>query len=105
MATNPISRAQQTSTGAVRLTSRPQTFGQRVLNSAAVWLVLMAAWALTDLLTSIFPPAGRPIQPDDWLTHLIVTAVGLAAVWGMHRTGFPAAWDARLPATRRLLLP
>jgi hypothetical protein len=23
----------------------------------------------------------------------------------MHRTGFPAAWDARLPATRRLLLP
>ena len=105
MATNPISRAQQTSTGAVRLTSRPQTFGQRVLSSAAVWLVLMVAWALTDLLTSIFPPAGRPIQPDDWLTHLIVTAVGLAAVWGMHRTGFPAAWDARLPATRRLLLP
>jgi hypothetical protein len=62
-------------------------------------------WGLTDLLTTVFPPGGRPVEPDDWLTHLVITAVGLASVWGMHRTGFPAAWDASLPASRRLLLP
>jgi hypothetical protein len=45
------------------------------------------------------------VEPDDWLTHLVVTAVGLAAVWAMDRTGFPAAWDWRIPAWKRLLLP
>uniref|UniRef100_UPI00397AB5FF hypothetical protein n=1 Tax=Salmonella sp. SAL4445 TaxID=3159900 RepID=UPI00397AB5FF len=30
---------------------------------------------------------------------------GLVAIWATHRTGFPVAWDARIPATRRLLLP
>jgi hypothetical protein len=45
------------------------------------------------------------VEPDDWLTHLVVTALGLAAVWAMHRTGFPAAWDRRIPAWKRLLLP
>ena len=37
-----------------RLTARPATFGQHFLNSAAVWLALMAAWTLADLL-------GRPM--------------------------------------------
>jgi hypothetical protein len=88
-----------------RLTSRPETFGEHLLNSSAVWLGLMAYWALTDVLIAVFPPGGRQIPPDGALAHLRVTLAGLAAIWCMHRTGFPAAWDARIPVTRRLLLP
>lgn len=90
---------------APRLTARPEGFAEQVLNSSAVWLALMAYWALSDMILAIFPPGGRPIQPDGWLTHLLFTLAGLVAVWAAHRTGFPAAWDARLPASRRLLLP
>lgn len=87
------------------LTSRPEGFAEQVLNSSAVWLALMAYWAYADAILVIAPPAGRPIQPDGWVTHLLFTLAGLAAVWAAHRTGFPAAWDARLPASHRLLLP
>jgi hypothetical protein len=88
-----------------RLTTRPETFTERCLNSAAIWLALMAYWSLTDLLIAIFPPGGRPIRPDGWLVHTLFTLAGLAAIWCMHRTGFPAAWDARIPVARRLLRP
>jgi hypothetical protein len=88
-----------------RLTARPETFAEHALNSSAVWLGLMAYWALADTLIAIFPPGGRPFQPEGWLTHLVLTLAGLVAIWATHRTGFPAAWDARISATRRLLLP
>src|SRR3712207_6400881 len=88
-----------------RLTSRPETFGERLLNSEAVWLVLMAYWALTDVLIVIFPPGGRQVPPQGVIVHLRATLAGLAAIWCMHRIGFPAAWDARIPATGRLVLP
>ena len=91
--------------GRTRLTARPETFAQRFLNSAAVWLALMFAWAVADLLITIFPTGGRPIPPEGWLALGVYTLLGLAAIWCMHRTGFPAAWDARLPARRRLVLP
>ncbi|CAA9549924.1 MAG: hypothetical protein AVDCRST_MAG88-691, partial [uncultured Thermomicrobiales bacterium] len=87
------------------VTARPATFQQQVANSAVVWLALMAYWALTDLLIARFPPGGRPVRPDSWLVHAIFTLAGLAAVWCMHRTGFPAAWDARILAARRLVWP
>jgi hypothetical protein len=87
------------------LTARPDTFAERFRNSVAVWLALMAYWALTDVLIALFPPGGRQIPPDGWLTHLLYTLAGLAAIAAMHRTGFPAAWDERIPAGRRLLLP
>lgn len=89
----------------VRLTSRPQTFAEQLLNSSIVWLALMAYWAGADLLHAAFPSGGRQVPPDGWLAHLAITLIGLAAIWCMHRTGFPAAWDARIPARRRLLLP
>jgi hypothetical protein len=89
----------------VRLTARPATFAEHLLNSSAVWLGLMAYWALADVLHAAFPSGGRQVPPDGWLTHLAVTMIGLAAIWCMHRTGFPAAWDTRIPAQRRLLLP
>jgi hypothetical protein len=80
-------------------------FRQRIINSGAVWLALMAYWAVADLLLARIPNDGRQVEPDNWLTHLLFTIAGLAAVWCMHRTGFPAAWDARIPARRRLHLP
>jgi hypothetical protein len=89
----------------LRLTARPDTFAERFRNTATIWLLLMAYWALSDVLIAIFPPGGRPIAPDGWLTHLIATFAGLLAIAAMHRTGFPAAWDERIPARRRLLLP
>ena len=88
-----------------RLTDRPETSRQRFLNSTVVWLVLMAVWAVADLLITIYPTRGRPIEPEGWLALAVYTVLGLAAIWTMHRTGFPAAWDVRLPASRRLLLP
>jgi hypothetical protein len=88
-----------------RLTARPEGFAEHVLNSSVIWLALMAYWALSDILIALFPPGGRPVPPDGWLTHLLLTLAGLAAIYAMHRSSFPAAWDIRLPAARRLLLP
>jgi hypothetical protein len=88
-----------------RLTAQPEGFAEHMLNSSAVWLALMAYWAFSDVMLALFPPGGRPIQADGWLTHLLFTLAGLVAIWATHRTGFPAAWDVRLPASRRLLLP
>ena len=87
------------------LSARPATFRQRVANSAVVWLALMAYWVVSGLLLARFPPGGRPVRPDGWLVHAIFTAAGLLGIWCAHQTGFPAAWDARIPASRRLLLP
>lgn len=87
------------------LTARPETFGERFRNSAAVWLVLMAYWALSSAILAVFPPSGRPFPPIGAPIHLGVTLVGIAVIWCMHRSSFPAAWDARIPAQRRLLLP
>ncbi|MDQ4099291.1 MAG: hypothetical protein M3121_02180 [Chloroflexota bacterium] len=105
MAQNVTTRTRHWRTGAARLTVRPETFHERLVNSAAVWLALMAYWAGTDLLIARFPPGGRSVEADGWPTHLLFTVGGLIAIWCMHRTGFPAAWDAHIPATRRLLLP
>lgn len=105
MGTDMTIRTRHVTMPAARLTSRPVTFREQVLNSTTVWLVLMAYWAVADLVFARFPPGGRAVEPDGWLTHILFTTGGLAAIWCMHRTGFPAAWDARIPASRRLLIP
>jgi hypothetical protein len=87
------------------LTARPETVGERFRNSAAVWLVLMVYWAFSSVMLAVFPASGRQLPPFGAPIHLGVTLVGLAAIWCMHRSSFPAAWDARIPAQRRLLLP
>ena len=91
----------------VRLTARPDTVPERVRNSAAVWLALMAYWALADVLLARSPPGpeGRQVAPEGWPALAVYGALGLVGVWCAARTGFPAAWDARLPAARRLLVP
>jgi hypothetical protein len=87
------------------LTARPETFGERFRNSAAVWLVLMVYWALSSVMLAVFPASGRQLPSFGVPIHLGVTLVGFAAIWCMHRSSFPAAWDARIPAQRRLLRP
>lgn len=72
----------------LRLTAHPETFAEQFLNSSAVWLALMAYWALADLVHGAFPSGGRQVPPDGWLTHLALTLLGLAALWAMHRSGF-----------------
>jgi hypothetical protein len=78
------------------LTARPETFGERFRNSAAVWLALMIYWAFSSVMLAVFPVSGRQLPPPGAPIHLGVTLVGLAAIWCMHRSSFPAAWDARI---------
>jgi hypothetical protein len=106
-ATRAIVRGRGQAAGAPRLTAWPETPGQRFRNSAAVWLALMAYWALADVLLARFPPGpgGRQVAPEGWAALAVYAALGLVGAWCAARTGFPAAWDARLPAARRLLLP
>lgn len=89
----------------LRLTTKPDTFAQRYLNSSLVWLCLMMLWAAMDALHAAIPSGGRPIEPSTWMTHVVFTWVGLVAVWCMQRTGFPTAWDSRTSARQRLVLP
>lgn len=91
--------------GRLGLTARPDTFGERFRNSAAVWLALMVYWAFSSIVLAVFPASGRQVPPFGVLIPLGVTLVGLAAIWCMHRSSFPAAWDERIPAQQRLLLP
>ena len=109
---HPIASARGAQTTAVQrfarrlgLTAQPETVGEQFRNSAAVWLVLMVYWAFSSLMLGLFPPSGRQLPPLGVPIHLGVTLIGLAAIWCMHRSSFPAAWDARIPAQRRLLLP
>jgi hypothetical protein len=89
------------------LTTRPTTYWQQVANSALVWLVLMAYWGLVSVILTFSPaPAsGRQIPPTDFLTHAVYTVAGLVGILFAHKTGFPAAWDARIPLKSRFLLP
>ena len=84
------------------LTARPETFGERFRNSAAVWLALMAYWALASVMLAVFPSTGRSFPPLGVLIHLGVMLAGLAALWCMHQCTFPAAWDERIPAQHLL---
>lgn len=103
--TRVITPAPEVARGTPRLTASPDTSVQRFLNSAAAWLALVAYWALADALLTSHPPGGREYAPEGWAALSGCAVLGLVGAWCAQRTGFPAAWDARLPATRRLLLP
>lgn len=77
--------------------------------SVAVWLMLVAVLGLVKTVLLIFFP-GALADPDQaalfsWVTLGIFSLVGLIGVFFAERTGFPAAWDARIAASRRLLAP
>jgi hypothetical protein len=88
-------------------TTRPDSTRQKLVNSAVVWLALMAYWLVADVLLTLYPPdpSGRQWPPDGAIGLGVYAALGLIGVWCANRTGFPAAWDARIAASRRLLLP
>ncbi len=92
----------------LRLTARPATVGQRFLNSAVVWLVLLAFLVLTNLFITV---VGAGLERDpraglfSWSSLAIFGLAGVVGIWFSHRTGFPAAWDARISNHQRLLYP
>ena len=94
-------------TSAAWFTTWPETYRQRLINSATVWLGLMAYWVVMDVLLARYPaPAsGRQLFPEGWGALVFFAVFGLIGAAFAARTGFPAAWDARIPASRRLLLP
>jgi hypothetical protein len=106
-ATPTAERSNTRRTCAAWFTTRPETYRQRLVNSAAVWLGLMVYWTLADVLLARFPaaPSGRQLGPEGWGALGVFAILGLAGAACAARTGFPAPWDARIPAGRRLLLP
>ena len=45
-------------------TTTPNTLRERVINSGAVWAVLMAIWAACDFLIAHHPSGGREMPPE-----------------------------------------
>jgi len=88
----------------VRLLRRPSAFA----NSTRVWLVLVAFLGVVNLFIT-FIGAGLERDPRSvlfsWPVIAVVGLAGLAGIWFSHRTGFPAAWDARISNRQRLVLP
>ena len=81
----------------------------QLLRSEAVWLALVAYPALAKILSDTVVPITfrSPGQQGlfTWDSVAIYTALGLVGIWCARATGFPAAWDARISSTQRLLLP
>src|ERR671936_2808966 len=77
-------------------------------NSTRVWLVLVAFLGVVNLFIT-FVGAGLERDPRSvlfsWPVIVIVGLAGLVGIWFSHRTGFPAAWDARISNRQRLLIP
>ncbi len=73
-----------------------------------VWLALVGFLVIVDLFIT-FIGAGLQNDPRVQLFSppaiLIVGLAGLAGVWLSHRTGFPPAWDASVPARWRFTYP
>jgi hypothetical protein len=88
----------------VRLLQEPSAFA----NSTRVWLVLVAFLGLVNLFITV---VGAGLERDSravlfsWPVIAIIGLLGLAGIWLSHRTGFPAAWDARISNRQRLLIP
>src|SRR5215207_4545967 len=99
MYAQPKARFQRSSASGSRWV--PVSIRDGLVISAAVWLGLMAYWALADALIGRYPPGGRQISPEGFISLLIYATLGLAGLWAAHRTGFPSAWDTRIPEWRR----
>src|SRR3712207_2029060 len=67
-ATVPLERDDTRRASPAWFTTRPETYRQKLINSAAVWLGLMACWVVADVLLAMFPaaPIGRRIGPEGW---------------------------------------
>jgi hypothetical protein len=81
----------------------------RISSSYLVWLALVAYLVLVKLILDTFLPRAfaDPSQAAvfGWAPLGLFSGLGLVGVWLSRKTGFPEAWDTRLPAWQRLLLP
>ena len=77
------------------------------INSAGVWLILVALLvAVRILIYAFYPSAFNDPQQASffaWPSLAILAALGLAGVYFSHLTGFPAAWGVDSPVLRWLL--
>jgi hypothetical protein len=75
----------------------------------AIWLALMGYLVLAKVLSVTVIPIGFRSEEQaslfDWSTIGLYTVLGLVGVWCAHETGFPAAWDPRVPTRWRLVYP
>lgn len=93
--------------GGVAGRERPDV-AENFINSARVWLVLIAYLVLVELFI-VFVGAGLESDPRAALFSVpslaLFAAAGLVGLFFASRTGFPAAWDERISNRQRLLLP
>ena len=88
----------------MRLLLGPSAFA----NSTRVWLGLLAFLGVVNLYIT-FIGGGLETDPRAVLFSWPVIAadglLGLVGIWLSHRTGFPAAWDARITGVQRVVIP
>lgn len=78
-------------------------------NSPIIWLLLVAYLGLASfLVTVVFPVQFVDRSQSGFFEAQAVIAIGamgLIGVWLSMRTGFPDAWDVRIPNKQRLVIP
>jgi hypothetical protein len=88
-----------------RLSPSPQEF----LRSELIWFGLMAYLALAKVLSETLVPVTFRSEGQaelfSWTSILTYGLLGLVGIWCGRAIGFPAAWDARISNTQRLLIP
>lgn len=78
------------------------------VNSLRIWIGCVAFLALVNLYIAFI---GGGLEKDpriglfSWPSIAIFGIAGAVGVWLSHRTGFPAAWDARISNRERVLYP
>ena len=81
----------------------------RLSSSVVTWLALVAYLVVAKVLSlTLVPITFRSSGQEslfDWTSLGIFAVLGLIGVVLADRTGFPAAWDARVANRQRLLLP
>ena len=81
----------------------------RLSSSVVTWLALVAYLVVAKVLSlTLVPITFRSAGQEtlfDWTSLGVFAALGLVGVVLAERTGFPAAWDARVSNRQRLLIP
>ncbi|MEZ4865975.1 MAG: hypothetical protein R3C14_31965 [Caldilineaceae bacterium] len=86
----------------------PRSAKRKLSSSVTVWLALMTYLALVKIIITFVPTTFRDVsqaQVFAWLALGIFALLSAIGLWLAARTGFPAAWDARLTNRQRLWWP
>jgi hypothetical protein len=76
--------------------------------SVKVWLGSVAYLVLVKLIITFFPATFSSVEQAAvfaWPALGIWAILGFIGIWFAHKTGFPAAWDARFSNKERLWIP